>query len=144
MKTKIRVSPSRRARQHGNALLEFALCSVLLMLITVGVTDFSRMLTVADMATSAAEAGTQYGTLSPAHYTDMTGMQDAALDDLGNRTPYTVSSGTSTDSTGATASASQTCYCSVGGTPVTCPADCSGGGSPETYIKVSVSVPFTP
>src|SRR5438445_8126836 len=132
MKTRMRVSSYRRTRQRGNALLEFAMCSVLLLLITVGVTDFSRLFTVANIATSAAEAGTQYGTLSPAHYSDFTGMQNAALADAGNLT-------------GVTATASQTCYCSVGGSPVSCPAEknCTSG-SPETYIKVSVSVPFTP
>lgn len=112
--------------------MEFALCSVLLMLITVGVTDFSRLFTVADMAASAAAAGTQYGSLSPAHYTDYAGMQNAALDDLGHMM-------------GVTAAASQTCYCGYGGSPVPCPADCShSGGTPEIYVTVNVSVPFSP
>ena len=127
---KIEISQNRRVRQRGNALVEFALCSVLLLLITVGVTDFARLFTIADMAASAAAAGTQYGTLSPAHYTDYSGMQDAALEDTGYLT-------------GATATASQTCYCSVGGSSVTCPASC-GSGSPEIYVTVQTSVPFTP
>jgi Flp pilus assembly protein TadG len=126
----MKISQKRQARQRGNALVEFAICSVCLLLITIGVTDFARLFTIADMAASAAAAGTQYGSLSPAHYTDYNGMQEAALQDTGNLT-------------GATAAASQTCYCTVGGQAVTCPADCTAG-SPETYVTVQTFVPFTP
>ena len=128
---KMKISQLRQERQKGNALIEFALCSVLLLIITAGVTDFARLFTIADMAVSAAAAGTQYGALSPAHYGDFAGMQDAALEDTGYLD-------------GATATASQTCYCNVGGSAVTCPATGCGGGSPEAYIKVETSVPFTP
>ena len=129
---KMEISQRRRTRQRGNALIEFALCSVLLLIITAGVTDFARLFTIADMAASSASAGTQYGALSPAHYGDFAGMQDAALEDTGYLT-------------GATATASQTCYCNVGGSAVTCPATgCGGGGSPEAYVTVQTSVPFTP
>ena len=123
------VSPRRRATQRGNALIEFALTSVLLMLITVGVTDFSRLFAIADMAASAASAGAQYGALSPAHWSDFTGMQTAALNDAGTQT-------------GATATATNTCYCTLGGTATTCPASC-GGASGITYVTVSVTVPAT-
>ena len=119
----------RRLNQRGNTLIEFALCSVLLMLVTVGVTDFSRLFAVADTAASAAAAGAQYGALSPAHWSDFTGMQNAALNDAGN-------------ATGVTAVGSNTCYCSVGGLPTTCPASC-GSTSPITYVTVKVTVPFT-
>jgi Flp pilus assembly protein TadG len=130
MKTKIKPSPARRANQRGNAMVEFAICAVVLMMITIGVTDFSRLFSVAEVSASAAAAGAQYGALSPAHWSDFAGIQEAAQDDAGN-----VSN--------ATATASNTCYCTVGGLPVTCPADCSGGGSPMTYITVTVSTPFS-
>jgi Flp pilus assembly protein TadG len=129
---RMKISQKRQARQRGNALVEFAICSVCLLLITIGVTDFARLLTTAQIAAGGAAAGTDYGSLSPAHYTDFTGMQDAALEDMGNLT-------------GATATASQTCYCSIGGQPVTCPAESScTSGSPETYITIRTTVPFTP
>jgi Flp pilus assembly protein TadG len=138
MRTKISNRPDsrrrrpagRRANQRGNALVEFAICSVLLMLITVGVTDFSRLFTVADMSASAASAGAQYGALSPAHWSDYAGQQAAALNDAGN-------------ATGVTAVGSNTCYCTMGGTPTTCPASCGSGGSAITYVTVSVTAPFT-
>jgi len=119
----------RRVNQRGNALIELALCSVLLMLITIAITDFSRLFSIADTAASAAAAGAQYGALSPAHWSDFTGMQNAAANDAGNVS-------------GITAVASNTCYCSLGGLPTTCPASC-GSGSPITYVTVQVTVPFS-
>jgi len=124
------VSPRRRASQRGNALIEFALSAVILMLLTIGVTDFSRLFAIADVAASAAAAGAQYGALSPAHWSDFAGMQEAALDDAGSTL------------TGVTVTPSNTCYCSVGGIATTCPASC-GGGSQMEYITVSVTVPST-
>jgi len=129
MRSRIQVSAGRRGTQRGNALIEFGLCAVLLMLITVGVTDFARLFTVADMAASAAAAGAGYGALSPAHWSDFNGMQTAALNDAGN-------------ATGVTAVGSNTCYCSLGGTATTCPASCSVG-TPMTYVTVRVTVPYT-
>jgi Flp pilus assembly protein TadG len=133
MKTRFQCSATvrtrRRANQRGNALIEFALCAVFLVMITVAVTDFSRLFQVADTAASAAAAGAQYGALSPAHWSDFTGQQTASLNDAGN-TP------------GVTATGSNTCYCSVGGASTTCPATC-GVGSPMTYVTVTVTVPFT-
>ena len=128
MRTRIQVSAGRRGTQRGNALIEFGLCAVLLMLITVGITDFARLFTVADMAASAAAAGAGYGALSPAHWSDFTGMQTAALNDAGN-------------AAGVTAVGSNTCYCTLGGDPTTCPASCDTGTA-MTYITVRVTVPY--
>jgi Flp pilus assembly protein TadG len=129
MRTRIQVSARRRGTQRGNAMIEFGLCAVVLMLITVGITDFARLFTVADMAASAAAAGAGYGALSPAHWSDYTGMQTAALNDTGN-------------ARGVTAVGSNTCYCTLGGDPTTCPASC-GTGTAMTYITVRVTVPYT-
>jgi Flp pilus assembly protein TadG len=122
----------RRINQRGNALIEFALCSILLMFIIVGITDFSRLFTVADTAASAAAAGAQYGALSPAHWSDFAGMQNAALNDAG----------TAAVTAGATAAGTNVCYCSLGGGTTTCPASCGTGGTPITYVSVTVTVPF--
>src|SRR5689334_19585820 len=103
----------RRKNQRGNALVEFALSAVVMVMITVGVTDFARLFSVAEVAQRAAAAGAQYGALSPAHWSDFTGIQTAALNDANNQSGYTVTP-------------SNTCYCQLGGTPVSCPADCSG------------------
>ena len=130
MKTRQRISGHRRKSERGNALIEFALCSVVLFLLSCGVADFARLVTLARLADGGATAGTQYGALSPAHYGDLQGMQDAATAATGNYT-------------GATASATQFCACSVGGSQVSCPASCRDSENPETYINVTVTIPFT-
>lgn len=119
----------RRSRsQRGNILVEFALTSTVLLLIVCGITDFARLFNIANMAAGAASAGIGYAGLSPANYGDITGIQNAALADTGNYP-------------GATATATQFCACSVGGTQVSCPATC-GNGNPETYVQVTVTVPY--
>ncbi len=115
--------------EAGNMLIEFALSSSLLFLIMFGVIDFSRIFSAACQVQGAARAGTQYGMLSPAHYNDFTGMQNAALANCGNRS-------------GMTATASQFCACSIGGAQQSCPATCSSG-SPETYVQMMVAMPYT-
>jgi Flp pilus assembly protein TadG len=113
----------------GNILIEFALSSSLLFLIVFGVIDFSRIFTFGCAVQGAARAGTQYGMLSPAHYNDFTGMQNAALANAGSLS-------------GMTATASQFCACSIGGPRQSCPAECVSG-SPETYIQIVVSMPYS-
>ncbi|MEO5922559.1 MAG: TadE/TadG family type IV pilus assembly protein [Bryobacteraceae bacterium] len=130
MKTQIPVT--RRVRnfgQRGNALIEFALMSTVLMMLTIGVADFGRIFAMANKATNAASAGTAYGALSPAHYTDTDGMRAAAEADLG-----TIA--------GSQVTVTRTCRCSIGGTATTCPASCSGTDQPQTYIRVDVRIPF--
>src|SRR5580704_4510383 len=104
----------RSTAQSGNMLLEFALSSTVMFLLMFGVIDFSRIFSSACAVQGAARAGTQYGMLSPAHYNDLTGMQNAALTDAGNPS-------------GMTATASQFCACSIGGASQSCPPTCSSG-----------------
>jgi Flp pilus assembly protein TadG len=115
--------------ESGNMLIEFALSSSLLFLVMFGVIDFSRIFSSACAVQGAARAGTQYGMLSPAHYNDFTGMQSAALSGAGNPG-------------GMTATASQFCSCSIGGSKQSCPATCPSG-NPETYVEVDVAMPYT-
>src|SRR5689334_1907667 len=105
---------SKSAPQSGNMLIEFALSSSLLFLVMFGVIDFSRVFASACAVQGAARAGTQYGMLSPAHYNDFAGMQNAALDTAGNPTDMS-------------ATASQFCTCSIGGAKQSCPATCQSG-----------------
>jgi Flp pilus assembly protein TadG len=121
--------PGNSRIDRGNMLIEFALSSSLLFLVMFGVIDFSRIFSSACKVQGAARAGTQYGMLSPAHYNDFTGMQNAAQANAGSPA-------------GMTATASQFCACSIGGTQQSCPPTCSTG-SPETYIQMVVSMPYT-
>lgn len=129
MKTQIPVTRRRRSRQRGNVLVEFALMSTVLLMMTLGVVDFGRIFSYANRAADAASAGTAYGALSPAHYTDIAGIQAAAQLDLGSYPNTTVA-------------VTQTCRCSIGGTAVSCPATCTSPQYPMTYIKVDVTIPF--
>jgi Flp pilus assembly protein TadG len=124
------VTRPRRKNQGGNALIEFALCSTVLLMFLCGITGFSRIFNIESMAQGAAEAGVLYAALSPANYNNLAGVQNAALADTGNYP-------------GATATASLFCTCSVGGAQSSCPASCSSGTS-MTYVKVSVTIPYSP
>ena len=110
-------------------LLEFALSSSVLFLLMFGVIDFSRVFSDACAVQGAARAGTQYGMLSPAHYNDFAGMQNAALLDAGSPA-------------GMTATATQMCACSIGGASQGCPATCTNS-NPETYIQIVVTWPYS-
>lgn len=116
--------------ERGNAMLEFALCSSVLFLLTCGVCDFGRVFKAANTAVGAASAGLAYASVGPHNWSDFASIQTAALNDTGNYP-------------GAIAVASNSCTCSVGGTPVSCPATCQNG-TPETYIQVLVAIPFQP
>ena len=125
---------TRRKSERGNVLIEFALMSTVLLGMTLGVADFGRIFALGNKAFNAAAAGTAFGALSPAHYTNVEGMRSAALADLGNIPS-------------ATAEAFRTCRCLIGGDPVSCADDpnvaaCPTGQSRKTYIEVKVSIPF--
>jgi hypothetical protein len=111
-------------------LLEFGLVSTALLMLTLGVADLGRVFTFGNKAYSAASAGTMYGALSPAHYSDLAGMENAAYSELGNLP-------------GATVSASQACRCVLGGPAIPCPAEANcTSGIPQTYIEVRVDIPY--
>ena len=132
MTSKIPVVRAQRKRgQKGNALIEFALMSTVLMGMTLGVADFGRIFASGNKAYTAASAGTAFGSLDAAHYSNFAGMQDAAMANLGNVQ-------------GATAVATQTCRCTIGGEPVDCSTeDICGANVPKmTYIEVEVNIPF--
>jgi len=122
--------PSRRRRQRGSVLVEFALVSPLLIIMTCAVCDFARLFNAANLAVGAASAGIEYASISPSNWSDFSDIQTAALNDTGNYA-------------GATATATNVCYCNIGGSAVSCPASC-GSGTPETYVQVSVTIPFVP
>ena len=124
-----KVTSSRRARQRGNAIIEFALSATLLITLVAGIVGFSRIFNLANTSMGAAEAGVQYGALSPAHSGDLVGMQNAALADTGNYA-------------GATATATQYCTCSVGGSQVSCSPNPCGSSTILKYAQVSVTLPY--
>jgi len=129
MRSKIAVTRARRGGQRGNALVEFALMSVVMLMLTCGVADFARTFTIANMAVGAAEAGLQYGALSPSHWEE-SGMETAAKDATG-------------DYAGVTPVASQYWTCGIGGSVYTTKPTCADASTPLTYIKMEVTIPYT-
>ena len=137
MVSRIPVTRERRNKQDGNALVEFALMSVVLLIITCGVADFSRLFSLANMAAGAAEAGLQYGALSPSHWAtpggdteEISGMVTAAKNDTGNYD-------------GVSAAASEFWTCSVGGTQYTSSPSCGTGVTAQRYEQITVTIPYT-
>ncbi len=111
-------------------MVEFSIFSVVLFLLSCGVADFARCVTAANVAQAAAAAGTQYGALSPSHYNDTQGVHDAAMKDV-------------IGYSGATATVSTFCTCSVGGAQQSCANSCGTGVIGQKYLKVVVTIPYT-
>jgi Flp pilus assembly protein TadG len=123
------ISSSRRKRQQGNSLLEFALFSTVLLMMTLGVTDLGRVFNMGNTALAAAEYAAKWGALSPAHYSSPTEMYNRAMENMAGYS-------------GATASSSTTCRCGIGGTPIDCSNSCANGVTKMTYVEVDTAIPF--
>jgi len=120
----------RSASVEGQNLVEFALGFSLLAIILLGVIDFGRAYYLSIEVSNAAAAGALYGSL---HYTDITGMQQAAYNDA-------------TNVTGMTATATYGCECSDGtGTSASCATQptCSGSKTLVYYAQVVTSATYT-
>ena len=112
--------------RRGTATVEFALMAPLLLLLMAGSLDFAMLLRTAACVADAARSGAQYGSLSVAHASDISGMQAAAL----NSAPGI---------SDMTATAVQACQC-PGGAPVSCGGSCAGG---KMLIYVQVTTQAT-
>lgn len=118
---------SRRPRR-GSASVEFALAAPLIMLLLAGAVDLGRLLRASICVADAARAGAQYGSLSVANSSNLSGMQTAAL----NAAP---------DIVGMTATAVKSCQC-PGGASVSCSGSCTGGKM-LVYVKVTAQTTCT-
>ncbi len=75
-------NPQRRSgRSAGNALIEFTFVAPLLIVLALGVADFGRVFYYAMVTENAARAGAQYALRN--NYTNVTGIQNAAIQDTG-------------------------------------------------------------
>jgi Flp pilus assembly protein TadG len=115
----------RQIRERGSAIIEFALLIMVLMLLFLGVVDFSMAITKAVVISGAAEAGARYGA-SEGNSNNTAAMAGAATSSAG-----TVS--------GMTATASTWCVCSVGGAVVSCAITCNLYDLPIQYVEVQTS-----
>jgi Flp pilus assembly protein TadG len=114
----------------GSALVDFAIFLPMLVLIFVGVINYSLMIQQAMQINEAASAGAQYGAI-PGNQKDFTGMQNAARN-------------TALGISGFGVTAVDVFTCTPGGTAVTSTTTCSGYGTPIEYVKVQTSATASP
>jgi Flp pilus assembly protein TadG len=121
---------SRRATQSGQALLEVALVTPLLLLLAVGIIEIGRYAYYSILVADAARAGAQYGAQNLATAADSAGIRAAAENDGQNLAALNV---TVQHECGCTGS-------SIGGG---CPAtSCASPNHALVYVKVTVSGKF--
>jgi Flp pilus assembly protein TadG len=121
----------RRTTQSGQALLEVALVTPLLLLLAVGIIEIGRYAYYSILVANAARAGAQYGAQNLATAADKAGIRAAAENDGQNFAGLTVKT------------VQQECGCtgsSIGGT---CPATgCAFPNHALVYVKVTVTGTF--
>ncbi|HEX5430641.1 MAG TPA: TadE/TadG family type IV pilus assembly protein [Bryobacteraceae bacterium] len=111
----------------GTSLIELAILIPVMLFLSCGVMDFSRVVYAGIEIAGAARAGVQYGALTPGNAGNASGMEQAALadaTDLGNS---------------VTAAASNFCVCS--GSTVDCSSTCNGT-TPDGYVTVTANYTF--
>ena len=115
--------------EGGSSLIELALLLPFLFLLLVGVVDMGRAFYAAIELTSAAAAGSVYGTQNP---TDISGMQKAALMDAG-------------DVSGMTSVAMYGCECPDGtSASISCTSIPSCTNTWLYYVQTTTTLPYKP
>lgn len=124
----------RRFRSDtGQSLVELALLFPIFILLLIGAAEFGRLAYAAIEVSNAARAGASYGSLSHNAASDFTNIERAATTDAANLT-------------GVSASASNFCACSSGGTIVcsTALTSCPSPARIIEYVQVNTSASFDP
>lgn len=117
----------------GQSLVELALMFPIFILLLVGAAEFGRLAYAAIEVSNAARAGASYGSLSHITASDFPNIELAATTDAANLT-------------GVTATATNFCACSTGGT-ITCSTALTSCPSPARiieYVQVNTSASFDP
>jgi len=115
----VRPKQSRRAA----AALEFAIIAPLLILIFVGLMEFSRAMTVLGVLANAARMGARAGSITPGTYSDVHNAIVACLTQAGLEGPETLT-------------------VRVNGTTVTDDATFAAVATPGAAVAVRVSLPY--
>jgi Flp pilus assembly protein TadG len=119
-----------RSAQRGSAMMELAVVLPLLLVTTVGLTDFGRAAFEAIEVENAAHAGAFYGARSKGYAADTTGIKTAALADMGDEV----------DTSKVSVESERYCECDDGSS-IDCDDTCSGE-LPLMYVRVRVERPF--
>lgn len=119
-----------RAAEAGNAAVEFALCSTLLMTMLIPVVDLGMAFYQQMQVQTAAEAGAQY---AMAHGWDSTAISNA----ITASTPLSVS---------ASPAPAETCGCPNGSAvaAATCSTYCPNGDLAGKYVTASAQLTYSP
>lgn len=129
------VTLNRRRRQRGNAFIEFALVSLIMIPIFFAVIDYSRVFYYGSIVQGAARAGTQYAAFQAPNHANTTGVQSAAVADASN-VPTAQN---------FTATATYWCQCS-NATSITqttpCTSSCGSSASLYVYSQVNTQLTF--
>lgn len=139
---------SRARRERGQALLEVALVTPLLLAVLLGVIEIGRYAYIGILIGNAAHAGAAYGSQGLAQSADTAGIQQAAFNDYQNNGQpggtLTVTSSPSCACDMGGSLSSQTSLCSTASNPSidTTIAACSTGGG-HWAVMVSVEAKGT-
>lgn len=124
--------PRRKSAQHGGALLEVALFSPLLLLMSVGTVDCGRIVYEDIALERAAMAGAQWGAQSTSPSEDLDGIKVAVLKDLGD----------GLSANGIATTAERYCSCPDESVVDCDSGTCGGSARPAVYVRVEVTKTF--
>jgi Flp pilus assembly protein TadG len=119
-----------RGSESGQALIELAVVGSLLVLIALGMIEFSPVIRSSIEVSNAAKAGAQYAAQNGATASDSTGIQNAAA-------------AAAPDLSGLTATSSYACVCSDGSSSTCQNTDCANSHIEES-VTVNTQVNVTP
>jgi Flp pilus assembly protein TadG len=121
-------------REAGQSLVELALVTPLLVIVLVATVEFGRMAYAKIAVTNAARAGVAYGAQNVFKAVDLTGMQNAALNDGADIAGWKTNA--------FTATASKFCMCS-NGNQISCASAATSCMTPNRstiYVEVDTQV----
>lgn len=119
---------SRVPEASGQSVVELAMAIPLLLLLLLAVVEIGRLYYASLTADDAARAGVEYGAQNLATASDITGMENTALQDA-------------KDVSGMSATASQWCECG-NGTQTTCGDAMCASGTESVYVEVDTHLQF--
>jgi len=118
--------------RRGANMVEFAILTPVLLVLTIGASDFARIFIESHAIAGSSNSGVVYGARRNVDSVDYAGMEQRALNDVAG-------------ASGATAAASQFCDCPQNpGVAVSClNGACPNYGKPRVYVKTAVSKSFS-
>jgi len=122
----------RQSNETGSAMVEMVIVLPFLLMLLFIATEFGQFSYFSIEVANAAHAGAQFGASSPTNAANISGMQQAALNDA-------------SDVSGLSSTASSFCRCSSGGGNVACLlTSCSGSSRLIQYVKVNTKATLIP